>query len=700
MPLTKLKHLPTLPSLLAGRNIPLIHRDLSWLQFNERVLAEARAYSENPLLERLKFIAISATNLDEFFMIRFPSVSRAIGRARLQANIIAARRFREIQANLLEDIAEFGARQIEAFDSIVPDLRAHKIDLISKLSPEIEVIARGLFEKEILPHLSSVTAFKAGPVTKLRNLQLGVVLGRRDWIAVSKDAPPVLGTLDGDRLRFFFLDDLLVRFLPEHFDAGVPTIVRLTRDADYRSQFEEEDTSSIPDIVRSRLSTRDTGAPVRLQYRGEPDSAVLANFMRFLGLGPQQLYPAPVTLGLGGLWNVLKVATDHGLIQEPLMYPIKKSKSPKPFRGGNLFEKLKKHDFLLHHPYDSFDAFEQWLIASTKDPAVTHIELTIYRSGKERTLVAALKDAAKTKKIRVIIEARARFDELNNLKIAEELKGAGVEVTLGSGALKVHAKIALVTRTEDGKSVMYTHLSTGNYNPVTARQYTDLAIITANQGIGADARKFFDAVTVGKVPTGFQVLVPAPMQMHRKLLQHIKLEATAAKQGKKTRIVAKVNALVDESVIAALYEASQAGVPIDLIVRSSCSLIPGVANLSRSIRVISVVDRYLEHSRVYFFESQNAMYLSSADWMPRNFFSRLELAFPILDPRIYAFIRDSFVTAYLKDNQKSRELTQQGIWKRVPVEYPAEPFRSQAFFSELAQKDYEGSPLYKPVSEG
>jgi polyphosphate kinase len=380
---------------------------------------------------------------------------------------------------------------------------------------------------------------------------------------------------------------------------------------------------------------------------------------------------------------------------------------PKRLREpARIFDEIREADLLLHHPYDSFDGFVAWIQAACADPNVSMIEQTVYRMDALSPTMDALKSAAaQGKKIRVIIELRARFDELNNLLLAEELRKAGAEVAFGFGTLKLHAKVVLVTRTEGDTQRLYTHLSTGNYNATTARQYTDLAILTANQEIGADARHFFDEVMNGRIPTNFKQLVSAPAKLHRRLLNLIDAETQAAKSGKRARIVAKVNALVDASVINQLYMASQAGVQVDLIVRGACSLIPGVAGLSDNIRVVSVVDRFLEHSRIYYFESSKALYLSSADWMPRNFFSRLEIAFPVLDPKLYDYISKVVIPAYLADTVKAKELTPQGTWKKRTISslspiselaqslFGKKAVRSQFLFEELALREYKGTPL-------
>lgn len=682
MSVARFKHLPTIPSILAAPHVPLIHRDLSWLQFNKRVLQEGRASSGNPMLERAKFIAISSTNLDEFFMIRFSSLMKK-GRRK-------DKRLVEMRDRILEKIAEFGAQQTEVLELLVSELQEKGIYVVRRVR-ELEAcrhIAQQVFEESVLPLLSAPQAFRYARLALLENLQLGVVFSAGTWLTVPKAiAPSYFHKAADGSVYLFFLDDLLQTFLGEAFDLeGRCGLVRLTRDSDFVSEFEEEEEpSSLPDIVRKDLGKRDRGVPVRLQYRGDLAPEFLERAMRTLRLASGQLQLAGGSLCLQGLW-----ALNRNL---PPEYPQNTLK-PKVFREGNdLFARVRERDFLFHHPYDSFDALVDWVVRAGVDAKVERVDMTIYRTDVGSSLIDALKTAAKRKKVRVVIELRARFDEANNLKLADELRRAGVEVRFGFGALKLHAKIATVTRREDDGVRIYTHLSTGNYNPATARQYTDLAILTAHEGIGEDAKHFFDSVCKGEVPKNFKYLIPAPQQLHRKLLSLIRAETKAARNGAKGRIVAKVNALVDESIIEALYQASQAGVAVELIVRGACSLIPGISGLSRGIKVVSVIDRHLEHSRIYYFESQKKMYLSSADWMPRNFYSRLELAYPVLDERIFLFIKDNILATYWSDNVKARELSPQGTWRRRTFPQRQKTTRAQFIFQELAEKDYQGTPL-------
>ncbi len=692
-------HLPTLPSLLSGPNEPFIQRDLSWLQFNERVLLNTRASSGHPLIERLKFIAISATNLDELFMIRFASLNRVVNRVvGKPANKSIARKM-EIHSTLLENIAEFGAKQAEALDAVVPDLESYGVHIVRKVeeSPNYRDAAEKVFKEQVFPLLPPPQKFRFSFLSELENLQVGIYFPSGYWFAVPKTFPAMLSMRLGEKdIAFFFLDDLLLRFAPEAFHLDTEcSAVRMTRDSDFVvDAAEAEDPVSIPESILSGVKSRDNGPPVRLQYRGNFTENFHIRAMRTLKLRSQQLLPSAGSLLLNGLWKVVKELPPEIGERSELNYAPIVSRVPKPLREGkNPFDLLKQHDYLLHHPYDSFETFAEWMAAACADRDVVCIEQTIYRTDAGSRTIELLKAAAKEKRVRVLIELRARFDELNNLSLADELKRAGVEVGFGLNDLKLHAKMTLLTRKENDAEVLYTHLSTGNYNATTARAYTDLAILTSNADIGRDARHFFDSLYRRETPKKFHVLVTAPSAMHRRLLDHILEETQAVKAGQKGRIVAKVNALVDPTVVSALYEASQVGVKVDLIVRGACSLIPGIAGLSKNIRVISVVDRFLEHSRIYYFENQKRMYLSSADWMPRNFFSRLEIAYPVLDPRIFSFLKDTLLPTYLADNTRAMELTPQGTWKKRVRTYGSEPLRAQAKFEALAMCDYEKTAL-------
>lgn len=689
--------LPTLPSLLRSYRAPFIHRDLSWLQFNERVLDEARN-SSNPVLERLKFLAITSTNLDEFFMVRVPSLDRSLIARYKALDVKDIHRLRRIRRSITESVVKFSSRQEETLDALVQGLSELGISIVRKnrLVGETLAIGKRIFETQILPALNSPEDFTPQHVLSLENLQVGVIFSGNLWLKIPKSLPSLFleHRKEVKRLYVFFLDDLLAHFLPESFSMKMSVgFVRLTRDADISIDVEHPDPESIPDAVFSRLGYRERGRPVRLQYSSAIGTDRIEAILKASRIPSQSAFRAPGSVYLQGLWALVNYCATEKLAESAL-YPPLDSRVPKVFREGDeIFEKIRARDYLLHHPYDSFDAFVNWMRVASRDPGVYSIELTVYRMDALSPVLNYLKEAATSKRVRVLIELRARFDELNNLRLADELKKAGVEVGYGFGRLKLHAKIALVSRKENGELVRYTHLSTGNYNSTTARQYTDLAIITAHPEIGADARLFFDSIWEGKVPSAFKHLVVAPARLSRRLQSLIQHEAQAARRGERARIVAKVNALVDDAIAASLYEASCAGVQIDLIVRGACSIIPGVKGLSENIRVISIVDRFLEHSRIYYFGASKRMYFSSADWMPRNFFSRLEIAFPVLDERIYQYLEKVVIPAYLKDVVKARELTPQGTWRKRTRAGNQLPVRSQVFFRELAVRGYRGTPL-------
>lgn len=685
--------LPTLSYLLLDPAKPFIHRDLSWIQFNDRVLAEARS-SSNPLLKRLKFLAICSSNLDEFFMIRFSSLLRSLAAMKIEESRANLTR---VHGTVLESVRTFVERQQRAFEALRKESALEKINLHLRLATDHPAFALGakIFEEKILPQLVMKSGFTYHAVNELENTQLLVYLNKDLYFEVPRSLPPLFWEQNAasGELEVFFLDALL----ESHLDRMLPIkekpgILRITRDADFTIEIPDGDTESIPDLVRKSIGSRDKGRSVRLQHSGVFPKDFLPELADHLKLDLRQIFRAPATLCLHGLLSFVnnlpeKISERPGYSNPPL-----RAKLPTLFKTpAKIFETIDQADFMLHHPYDSFEAFLSWLRLACEDPHVTMIEQTIYRTDSVSEIVDLLKLAAPKKKVRVILELRARFDESNNLRIAEELAKAGAEVKFGFGLLKLHAKVTLVTRKHGDKVVRYTHLSTGNYSARTARQYTDISILTAHPEIGEDARYFFDAVFRKDVPTGFKQLVTAPAKLHQKMRALIKTETEAAKAGKKGRIVAKVNALVDEKIIEDLYLASQAGVSVDLIVRGACSLIPGVKGLSENIRVISIVDRFLEHSRIYYFEQSHAMYLSSADWMPRNFFSRLEIAFPVLDPRIFSFITDFVIPGYLKDNVRARRLTSRGVWAKVPKK--DQLHRAQWYFEELAIKGYAQTPL-------
>jgi polyphosphate kinase len=686
-----------LPFLDSSPDFPLVHRDLSWLQFNERVLAEAQKPS-HLLLERVKFLAISASNLDEFFAIRVSALEKSISKAKKKFDFSKAQYLSETQDHLLKGVRRFGEIQRETLGVLSQELAQQGIFL--HLKPQRKepafYVAQELFDQLISPYLPAPERFELKGFNSLDNFQSALILPGDFWIKLPKNLPQLLGKPDrrGRHWDFFFLDELLLLFLgppaPARWSTGM---IRLTRDGDYEYDLADADSKMVPDLIQSKVRNRERGRPIRLQTVGNLTKDFVEGVGEKLSLDKKQVFSAPNTLFLHSLWSLYRAIPDE-FGKHPIRFTAQQPAIPPMFKKTvSLYDRLKEQDLLLHHPYDSFDAFVKFIENAAHDPDVISIEQTIYRMDPTSPIIEHLKNAAKTKKVKVVLELRARFDEMNNLTIASELKKAGVKVFYGFGKLKIHAKVTLVTRKEGDTHRYYTHLSTGNYHSGTAKSYTDLAILSAREEMGQDARHFFDSVYERKIPTHFKKWVVAPNQLSKKVHKLIKQEIEAAKEGRKAYIFVKVNALVDEDTIESLYKASQAGVKIDLVVRGACSLIPGVKGVSDNIRVISILDYFLEHSRIYYFENSQKLYLSSADWMPRNFLRRLEIAFPVLDDRLYSFLRDAVLTAYLKDTAQAKELTAQGVWKTRTVSKGDMPFRSQFFFRELAENKYRGTVL-------
>jgi polyphosphate kinase len=634
---------------------------------------EANA-NTNPLLERLKFLGITSSNLDEFYMIRFPS-------SQAEPNI---------RERILSETKFFHLRQYKSFLALRRLLAKENIHFLTDRKAVLEK-GEAIFNTSVLPFLEASEDTQSKPLLKLANHRLGFLFANSIFYRYPLQAPSIFVSSEvKGRIEIFFADDLTQYFLERlHPKLGRAIKVRVTRDADVRVDIDVEDPEAIPDTIRKRVRARDEGRPTRIQL-SEVGPAALSLVQDQLKLPADQIFHVKHSLFLHSCFEAgLQMQDTKGRLKN-LYYPEPKSYIPQDLSETSKFlETLESRDFVLHHPYDSFQSLVNFIRASANDPQVKAIHQTIYRIDLLSEIVETLKSVAHTKKIFVYIEPRARFDELNNIQLAEELRKAGVQVIFPFGDLKIHAKITLV---EKSNGQLYTHLSTGNYNSKTARIYTDFGILSSNQEIGRDAQIFFESIRKAVVPTSLNRLLIAPTELHKKLQSLIQQEVKAAQSGKCARIFAKVNALVDRKTIQSLYEASQAGVQVDLVVRGACSLVPKIAGTSENIRVISIVDRFLEHSRIYYFQSAGELYLSSADWMPRNFFSRLEIAFPVLDRRIFDYFTETVLPTYLQDNVKARELDSDGLWKPVSSRGKVE-HRSQFKFESLAKLAYKNTAL-------
>mgnify|MGYP001091173984 CR=1 FL=1 len=688
-----------------------INRELSWLEFNERVLEEARDPS-NPLLDRLKFLAICSSNLDEFFEVRVAGLQ-----AQLYENL-------EPQdpppdgmgplAQLLEiskRAHDFVARLYDIWlNEVRPELERKGIRICAPddLTAEQNEFLDGYFRDQVYPVLTPLAIDPAHPFPHVHNKSLNLLLriesinqdGRLVYAVLQ--VPSVLPRLvplpdEPERgKRFVLLEDVIGPRLDALF-GGYRTVERVafraTRNSDLSIQ-ENEVKISLLSTIEENLRQRKWGAPVRLEISDRADGDFLAQLLTAsaLELEERDVYKVPGPVDLTVLNGLYKLEDFRDLREppwEPRMRPA--------FTGRkSVFRAIREQDFLVHHPYESFGTVVQFIEQASEDPSVLAIKMTLYRTADSNPIITALIRAAENgKQVTALVELQARLDEENNIDKARLLQKAGVHVVYGIVGLKTHCKAALVVRREHDGIHRYVHLGTGNYNHATAKLYTDLSYFTCRPEIGEDASALFNLLTGYSQGHAWNRLVVAPMDIADRLATLIRREARHAREGRPARIVAKMNSLVDPKIIAALYEASRDGVQIDLIVRGICCLRPGVPSFSDHIKVRSIVDRFLEHSRITYFanDGEPEVFLSSADWMPRNFRRRVELMFPIEAPALRARVIDEILALQLRDNVKARELQADGTYKRVQPE-PNEPaLRSQVEFQRLAVEAASSIPI-------
>ena len=670
-----------------------INRDLSWLAFNDRVLDEAADESVPPL-ERLRFAAIVSSNLDEFFMVRVAEISRLARRyplRRFPDGLTAA----QVLGQLREHVLRQKARQAAILADVLEALRRAGIDIHASFEagdPDLdaEIAPR-------LPDIKYVIRRSTEPLPKLMSEQIQIFVrfpGEYSILTIQEREQRLLSLPSRSGRRRYalverWLSDRAERFFPRR-EVIEAFPFKIIREADLRYRPDDED--SLEEQIAEAVARRSRAKVVRLEVDAPSYSEGALFLATSLGLDSAGLYRFDLPLDLRTLAAVGGSRPRVGLRYKPVR-PV----MPPPLaRRGRLFEVISKSDILLHHPYDSFDSVVDFLKRAARDERVTRIYHTMYRTSRRSPVMEALIEAVRRgKKVTAYIEIKARFDELNNLRWAEELRKAGVRVVRHMGGFKVHSKLTQVFRLEEGVERSYLHLGTGNYHPSTAKQYTDLGLLTAEPTLGADAADYFDALRRRARPAGFRELLVAPVNLHQQVLRLIRAETRVAKSGGEGRIVAKMNALVDPDIIEALYEASSAGVRIELVVRGICCLRPGIKGLSENIRVVSVVDRFLEHSRVYYFRAGGIekVYLSSADWMPRNFYTRYEIAFPVLDAALKRFVRDVVLGVSLADNVKARLLKPDGAYERLRPPPDGPVVRSQVLFEMLAREGYKGTIL-------
>ena len=676
-----------------------LNRECTWVKFNERVLRESTVPS-NPLLEQLNFIAISASNLDEFFMIRVAGVKHLV-ESELDHHDIAGmtpqEQFDAIETMVHEQVHQ----QYTYLQSLRQRLASEGLRFVTpeELNEEELMWLESYFEREIYPVVTPMAVDPSHPFPFLSSLSLNlaVLLRRREGDDSVKTAilpvpSPVLDRIiavpvqDGTReKRFLFLEDILSTFA-ERFFLGCEiletTPFRVTRDADLDIDDDAEDL--LAEVVKS-LKKRRKGAAVRLELHEAASRMVRSLLMTELQLEEKDVYTIPGPLDLKVFFSFTGIK-GYDYLRYPPAFPqpsweLGKSEAP------DLWSAIAENDIMVHHPYETFDTVEEFIRQAATDPNVLAIKQTLYRVSSKSLIIAALAQAAENgKQVTVLMEVKARFDEENNIHMAAKLEKAGCHVIYGIMGLKTHSKIALVVRREEDGIRRYVHLATGNYNGKTARIYTDVGVFTANTLIGVDASAFFNLLSGYSDSPQWNKLAVAPINLRERIYEEIDREIAWAKAGKKASITAKMNSLLDKEVIAKLYEASQAGVHIRLIVRGICVLRPGVPGLSENIEVHSVVGRYLEHSRLFCFHNNGKedVFISSADWMPRNLNERVELMIPI-EYKPHKERIKKILSLYFKDNVKAYAMNSDGTYRYLSDSRQGEAIHAQKQLQEMAE---------------
>ncbi|SEC49315.1 polyphosphate kinase 1 [Terriglobus roseus] len=689
------------------------NRDESWLRFNGRVLEEAQD-TTNPLLERVKFLSITASNLDEFIEVRVAGILQRIedGYQKPLGEDDDGMSEQERLDALADQLHRFNREQYACWTrSLIPALRDERVELLDwdDLDEASLRHANEYFDREVDPLLTPVTIDPTHPFPRVLNkaLCIGLLLRRKQGgrrtpgvgmlgvVTVPRSLPRLvrLPSPDGT-YRFLFLHELIQARVPRLFpgyEVLARAAFRVTRNSNLYLQ--EEESRSLLESVRAELHNRRKGDVVRLEIAAGADEELIDQLRVNFELERWQIFRAEEPVNLTRVMEIVN-AVDRPDLKFPKF--VGRDYMPPPLpdgRPGCLFETLRQGDILLHHPFDSFRAVERFIEAGTEDDRVIAIKQTLYRTSADSPLFQALLDAAQTTDVTVVVELMARFDEDSNIRWARTLEDAGVQVFHGIVGLKTHAKLALLVRRDpDGVTRRYAHLGTGNYNSVTARFYTDISLITADEAITGAVQRVFNYLTADAQDENFRPLMVAPVTLANDILHLIDREAQHARAGRPARIVAKMNALLDGKTIRALYAASQAGVEIDLIIRGMCSLRPGVRKLSERIRVRSIVGRFLEHSRIFWFANgtdgktgaadKSEVFCGSADWMPRNLYERCEDLYPVTAPALKKRLREEILEAYLSDTVKARLLQEDGEYTRPPR--GSHPVEAQVLLMELA----------------
>ncbi len=691
-----------LPTALTETS-PYFNRELSWLEFNRRVLDEAMD-QRHPLLERVKFLSIFSTNLDEFFMIRVAGIKQqvaaeVVGRSldgmTPAEQLAAIRRVVNLHKDLQRDCW---------LTDVLPKLNDQGIHLLDyqELTDQQRAFCKDYFEREVFPVLTPLAFDPSHPFPHISNLSISLAVVINDpeegELFARVKVPAVLprlipisgGACDGPanipaerQYCFVWLDQVIAENVEALFP-GMEVIeayaFRITRNADVEIQ--EEEAADLLRTIEQGVRRRRFGAVVRLSIQHDTPQRIRDLLLANLKLTPDDLYEVRGPLGLADMLVLTKI--DRPDLKDPPFYPAVPTLLRHVRTSADIFAAIRQQDILLHHPYDSFQPLVELISSAAEDPDVLAIKQTLYRVGSNSPIVKALMHARdQDKQVTVLVELKARFDEENNITWARALERAGVHVVYGLVGLKTHAKIALVVRREQDGLRRYVHLGTGNYNATSARVYTDLGLLTCRPDIGADASDLFNFLTGYSRQRRYRKLLVAPVNLRERLTWLIEREISHTISGRGGHIIFKINSLVDPMMTDLLYRASQAGVRIDLVVRGICCLRPGVLRLSEHISVRSVVGRFLEHSRIYYFANggEDEVYLGSADLMQRNLDRRVETLFPLEDPALIAHVRDNLLAIYLRDNTCARILLPDGTYVRAQPEDGAEPINSQTIFT-------------------
>ncbi len=690
------QHPVTLPPTLFLSRKLLFNREASWLEFNRRVLEEALDQSQ-PLLERVKFMSIFSANLDEFFMIRVSGLKEQVDEGVTDLSLDGLTPTAQLKL-INERLRPMLAQQVACFkEDLLPALASHGIVITSyrALSDRERRSLTFYFLENVFPVLTPQAVDPSHPFPYISNLSLnlGVMIEPNGSADSTPNAspprfarvkvPPLVPRLvpvgTGQSTEFIFLEELIAANIEVLFPgmrASELNAFRVTRDADI--EIREDEANDLLQAVERELRKRRFGTAVRLEVAASMPGEMVRYLASSLRLNAEDVYTIDGPLNMPDLMALYKL-DQPALKDKPLI-----ASAPPAFRTEeSMFDVIRRHDVLVHHPYNSFSPVIDFINAAADDPNVQAIKMTLYRTGPDSPVVKALMAACeKGKQVAVLVELKARFDEESNIEWARRLERVGVHVVYGLIGLKTHCKLALVVRREGDSLRRYVHIGTGNYNPATARIYTDIGLFTADEHFGADATELFNYLTGYSKQIEYRRLLVAPVNLRERVTALIEREIEHQKNGRPARIIAKVNSLTDTKLVRALYEASQSGVPIDLLVRGVCALRPGVPGLSDTISVTSIVGRFLEHSRIFYFMNggEEDVYIGSADWMQRNLDRRVELLAPIEDPRLRKHLKEEVLDVCLRDNVKARRLQPDGSYERVRVVEGEEMVDSQSHF--------------------